>query len=231
MVTNLCVLLAVAGFASARYQDVLWSTMNCDPNGDDVKVVRGKVTDAICCGEEHNKCQYLDRAGCDAQDTCKWQGRKTKYDPNLKRKVVVSGAKCALNRDRKNNVCCKDPNVNKLENCVDIMSMKCPKAWQVPGDCCPAPYNKYAGMLSTDPARGDLICCNAPCTAIESAWRGQEGNLTTGAPAVAGKAHCKADGTGTVMPLEVRENCTPGKRGYMQQLLGRLTAKLTGLGL
>merc|ERR1719369_670060 len=35
---------------------------------------------------------------------------------------------------------------------------------------------------------------------------------------VPGKAHCRADGD--AMPKAVRENCAPGKRGYMQQMLG-----------
>merc|ERR1719470_385724 len=136
--------------------------------------------------------------------------------------------KCVLNRDRKNNVCCKDPAVDKLDNCVDMMAGRCPAAWQVPRDCCPAPDDKYAYMLTTDPARGDLVCCNAPCTAIENAWRGHEGNLTAGISPVPGKAHCRADGA--VMPQAVQQNCAPGRKSYMQQMLGGLGGA-GGMGL
>merc|ERR1719470_260177 len=136
--------------------------------------------------------------------------------------------KCVLNRDRKNNVCCKDPAVDKLDNCVDMMAGRCPAAWQVPRDCCPAPDDKYAYMLTTDPARGDLVCCNAPCTAIENAWRGHEGNLTAGISPVPGKAHCRADGA--VMPQAVEQNCAPGRKSYMQQMLGGLGGA-GGMGL
>merc|ERR1719315_862258 len=42
--------------------------------------------------------------------------------------------------------------------------------------------------------------------------------MSAGIAPVPGKAHCKADGA--VMPQAVKENCAPGKRGYMQQMLG-----------
>merc|ERR1712212_1067840 len=127
-----------------------------------------------------------------------------------------------------NNVCCKNPELEKLDNCVDMMAGRCPSAWQVPRDCCPAPNDKYAFMLSTDPSRSDLICCNAPCTAIEQAWRGEEGNMTAGVAPVPGKSHCTADGA--QMPAAVRENCAPAKRSLLASLLGGGGGGLGGLG-
>jgi len=73
-------------------------------------------------------------------------------------------------------------------------------------------------MLLTDHTRTDLVCCNAPCTAIEQAWRGVEGNATVGVSPVPGKAHCKADGA--QMPAAVRENCAPAKRSLLASLMG-----------
>merc|ERR1712042_150910 len=125
---------------------------------------------------------------------------------------------CKANRDKANNVCCKNPDLDKVENCVDLMSGRCPKAWQVPRDCCPAPNDKYAYMLTCDSKRSDLICCNAPCTAIEQAWRGSEGNLTAGIHPVPGRSRCTADGS--QMPTAVKENCAPGKRSFLSGLMG-----------
>merc|ERR1712142_1216806 len=79
---------------------------------------------------------------------------------------------CKANRDKANNVCCKNPDLDKVDNCVDLMSGRCPKAWQVPRDCCPAPNDKYAYMLTCDSKRSDLICCNAPCTSMLSQLMG-----------------------------------------------------------
>merc|ERR1719233_845080 len=97
---------------------VLWSSKNCNPNAD---------------------------------DTCKW------HDPsrNIKCRTAYSRLlpeclehpSCKLNRDSRNNVCCKNPELEKLDNCVDMMAGRCPSAWQVPRDCCPAPNDKYAFML------------------------------------------------------------------------------------
>merc|ERR1712042_224486 len=125
---------------------------------------------------------------------------------------------CKANRDKANNVCCKNPDLDKVENCVDLMSGRCPKAWQVPRDCCPTPNDKYAYMLTCDSKRSDLICCNAPCTAIEQAWRGSEGNLTAGIHPVPGRSQCTADGS--QMPTAVKENCAPGKRSFLSGLMG-----------
>merc|ERR1712179_863100 len=218
-----CLLLALIGSLEA----VLWSSKNCNPNGDDRNVVRGKVTDAICCGsthmaEAHSKCNVMDKNSCNAEDTCKW------HDPsrNIKCRTAYSRLlpecqerpSCKLNRDSRNNVCCKNPELEKLDNCVDMMAGRCPSAWQVPRDCCPAPNDKYAFMLTTDPSRSDLVCCNAPCTAIEQAWRGEEGNVTAGVAPVPGKTQCRADGV--QMPAAVKENCAPAKRSFLADLLG-----------
>merc|ERR1719435_146150 len=172
--------------------------------------------------EAHSKCNALDKNSCHAEDTCKW------HDPsrNIKCRTAYSRLlpeclkhpSCKLNRDSRNNVCCKNPELEKLDNCVNMMAGRCPSAWQVPRDCCPAPNDKYAFMLSTDPSRSDLICCNAPCTAIEQAWRGEEGNATAGVAPVPGKSHCTADGA--QMPTAVKENCAPAKRSMLASLLG-----------
>ena len=59
---------------------------------------------------------------------------------------------------------------------MNLLDGKCPKAWQIPKECCPAPYNKYSAsnppILATDSP--DLACCNAPCTAIELVFKGNE---------------------------------------------------------
>merc|ERR1711970_198985 len=231
-----CFFLALIGSLEA----VLWSSKNCNPNGDDRNVVKGKVTDAICCGsthmaEAHSKCNVMDKNSCNAEDTCKW------HDPsrNIKCRTAYSRLlpecqerpSCKLNRDSRNNVCCKNPELEKLDNCVDMMAGRCPSAWQVPRDCCPAPNDKYAFMLTTDPSRSDLVCCNAPCTAIEQAWRGEEGNVTAGVAPVPGKTQCRADGV--QMPAAVKENCAPAKRSLLAGLLGGgggLGGGLGGLG-
>ena len=115
-------------------------------------------------------------------------------------------------------MCCKNPDLEKVDNCVNLMAGRCPSAWQVPRDCCPAPNDKYAHMLTTDHTRTDLVCCNAPCTAIEQAWRGVEGNATVGVSPVPGKAHCKANGD--QMPAAVKVNCAPGAKSLLASLMG-----------
>ena len=216
-------LLCLSGSLNA----VLWSSKNCNPNGDDRAVVRGKVTDAICCGTTHmtmahSKCNDRDKNSCDAEDTCKWHdpGRNIKCRTAYNRLLpeCLERPSCKLNRDSRNNVCCKNPDLVKVDNCVNLMAGRCPSAWQVPRDCCPAPYDKYAHMLTTDHTRTDLVCCNAPCTAIEQAWRGVEGNATVGVSPVPGKAHCKADGD--QMPAAVKTNCAPGARSLLASLMG-----------
>ena len=107
---------------------------------------------------------------------------------------------CKPNRDYANNVCCRPEDVST--NCLHLLAGECPPGWRVARECCPAPYDKwvspcvlskessmiltnvvlialpsvsiprYADRLDTgDP---DLVCCNAPCTAIELAWAGNE---------------------------------------------------------
>merc|ERR1711875_171407 len=224
METNICMLMLALTCLSGSLEAVLWNKKNCNPNGDDVTVVRGRVTDAICCGEEYTKarCYGHSKNSCNAKDECRWHDPKA---TNIKCKLFgvllpecrKSGS-CKANRDKANNVCCKNPDLDKLDNCVDLMSGRCPKAWQVPRDCCPAPNDKYANMLTCDSKRSDLICCNAPCTAIEQAWRGSEGNLTAGIHPVPGRSQCTADGS--QMPMAVKENCAPGKRSFLSGLMG-----------
>merc|ERR1719158_2110201 len=224
MESNICMLLLALTCLSGSLEAVLWNKKNCNPNGDDVTVVRGRVTDAICCGEEYNKahCYGLSKNSCNAKD--EWRGHDPKAT-NIKCKLFGAllpecrkPGSCKANRDKANNVCCKNPDLDKVDNCVDLMSGRCPKAWQVPRDCCPAPNDKYAYMLTCDSKRSDLICCNAPCTAIEQAWRGSEGNLTAGIHPVPGRSQCTADGS--QMPTAVKENCAPGQRSFLSGLMG-----------
>merc|ERR1711875_161148 len=224
METNICMLMLALTCLSGSLEAVLWNKKNCNPNGDDVTVVRGRVTDAICCGEEYTKahCYGHSKNSCNAKDECRWHDPKA---TNIKCKLFGAlltecrkPGSCKANRDKANNVCCKNPDLDKLDNCVDLMSGRCPKAWQVPRDCCPAPNDKYANMLTCDSKRSDLICCNAPCTAIEQAWRGSEGNLTAGIHPVPGRSQCTADGS--QMPTAVKENCAPGKRSFLSGLMG-----------
>ena len=183
-------------------QAVLWSSQNCNTLGG-ASVVRGTVTDAICCNStaDNDKCKAISsnnnhhlqhqQQQCEAEDTCNWIyfGVESRY-------------RCVLNRDRKNNVCCQAADIK--QNCVDMMAGRCPKAWQIPSDCCPDPYNKYADVLLTSASRSDLVCCNAPCRAIEQAWNG---NQSAG---ISGKSQCTA---------MLSENCAPAKRGYMQDMM------------
>merc|ERR1711942_146024 len=235
METNICMLLLALTCLSGSLEAVLWNKKNCNPNGDDVTVGRGRATDAICCGEEYTKahCYGHSKNSCNAKDECRWNDPKA---TNIKCKLFGvllpecrKPGSCKANRDKANNVCCKNPDLDKLDNCVDLMSGRCPKAWQVPRDCCPAPNDKYANMLTCDSKRSDLICCNAPCTAIEQAWRGSEGNLTAGFHPVPGKSQCTADGS--QMPTAVRENCAPGKRSFLSGLMGGGAGGFGGGGL
>merc|ERR1712142_651797 len=70
MESNICMLLLALTCLSGSLEAVLWNKKNCNPNGDDVTVVRGRVTDAICCGEEYNKahCYGLSKNSCNAKD-------------------------------------------------------------------------------------------------------------------------------------------------------------------
>jgi len=203
--SSLCLLPFFISWVSGLNEasGVLWSLKNCNVNGGK-GVVYGRVTDAICCNSTSgsgNKCyQMYNRNDCDAEDTCRWV--KSKNHP---------AGSCTINRDKKNNVCCQESDVK--QNCVDMMAGKCPDAWQVPRDCCPAPYDKYAGVLRTDDRRSDLVCCNAPCQAIEKAWRGVEGNFSAGVRPVAPKSQCTA---------ELSPNCAPAKRSYMGGMLSQL---------
>ena len=190
--------------------DVLWSASNCNLNGGTGSggAVQGTVTDAICCDYLVDKCKVIsDYAQCNADDTCKWESSRSNWQ----------AARCVLNRDRKNNVCCQEANIK--QNCVDMMKGICPSRWQVNRECCPAPYNKYADILSAD--QPHLVCCNAPCEAIEKAFNGQEANYTQGTPAVAGKTHCSAT---------MSDNCGPQARSYMGQMMGS-HGGLGGMGL
>jgi len=199
---SLFLVLLYDGVYGAGKKDVLWNRKNCNMIGGK-NVVRGIVTDAVCCnatssvigGVAHPKCLSLDRYSCSDEDACYWRH-----------------GRCLLNRDKKNNVCCEESNI--MGNCVDVMAAKCPKDWQVPGDCCPAPYNKYAGVLSAAPGK---VCCNAPCAALELAWRGKEGNATRGIPPVAPRTHCRAD---VIFAETSGKKCSPGARSYFHSVAG-----------
>ena len=159
---------------------VLWNEDNCNLQGVNDDVVYGTPTDAICCNNIFtdifqnsttnsvnslhpvwNECSKLDSADkCDMNDRCLW---------------VSNGAEgvCRENRDAVNNVCCRPGEI--MENCQALLNGKCPSGWAVPTECCPPPYDKYAGRLDTESE--DTVCCNAPCTAIELAFNG---NATQG---------------------------------------------------
>jgi len=196
----------------AGKKDVLWNRKNCNLSGGR-NVVRGVVTDAVCCnatssygGVAHPKCLGLDRYSCADEDTCYWRH-----------------GRCLLNRDKKNNVCCEESNI--MGNCVDVMAAKCPKEWQVPSDCCPAPYDKYATVLSAAPGK---VCCNAPCAAIELAWRGKQGNATEGIPPVAPKTHCRAD---VIFAESSGKKCSPAAKSYFNSMAGMGGMDINSLSL
>ena len=153
------------------------------------------MTDAICCnGTSADNGQHYcgnrqDKTTCNAEDTCQWN--------------ILKG--CVINRDTHNNVCCQRTDIKS--NCVDMMNRRCPTPWQVPAECCPAPHNKYSvpiEVLTTD--SDDLVCCNAPCLAIELAWKGDPEK------GIAGKSQCSAT---------ISENCAPAKRGYMEDMINQ----------
>jgi len=183
--------------ALGHTNSVLWTATNCNVDGAGGAVI-GTVTDAICCNNSGtDKCADItSKDECIQQDTCHW---KEDYEKESNPDGHLDG-NCKINRDKLNNVCCQETNVK--QNCIDLMNGVCPEAWRIPRECCPDPYDKYKDVLATnDP---DLACCNAPCTAIEEVFHGNESKNITA------NTTCSA----TMSP-----NCAPGKRGYMEDLI------------
>lgn len=190
---------------------VLWNEDNCNLQGVNDDVVYGTPTDAICCNNIFtdifqnsttnssnslhpvwNECSKLDSADkCDMNDRCLW---------------VSNGAEgvCRENRDAVNNVCCRPGEI--MENCQALLNGKCPSGWAVPTECCPPPYDKYAGRLDTESE--DTVCCNAPCTAIELAFNG---NVTQG---IVANTSCRIT-TLSAKYQELSKNCAPGARSAL----------------
>lgn len=84
---------------------------------------------------------------------------------------------------------------------MKVLNGECPQSWRIPSQCCPYPYTKYVNILET--GSDDLVCCNAPCSAIEQAWAG---NSSAG---IAGDPSCTAD---------LSPNCAPQQRSSLSSL-------------
>ena len=188
---------------------VLWQSSNCNMNGGP-GVVQGTVTDAVCCNQDQSpvKCSdNTDMTSCNLHDTCHW-------------KENSEGAfHCDLNRDSENNVCCQSTDTKRISNCGSIMAGNCPPDWEVATACCPEPYDKYAGILST--SHHTKICCNAPCQAIEKAYQG--GYIDEFNQTVEGIPSCNAQALNAT-------NCGPGQRSYMSSLMAMSGSGLGGYG-
>ena len=198
--------LLLSLLSTARGQ-IVWAEDNCNTENTNSRVVWGEPTDAICCNatktdngipigvdalmcaskEDESLCENIEdmevdeclEKMCEKEDKCIWrEGR------------------CKPNRDMENNVCCPPGEIKR--NCQHILRGQCPPDWRIPGQCCPPPYDKYRKRLET--GEEDTVCCNAPCTAIELAWAGNE---TRG---IEPNDQCKAD---------LSPNCGPAKRSAL----------------
>jgi len=135
--------MSVVGNVSA---DFLWTSSNC-PAGV------GNVMDALCCGEDTFCRKKVSQSSCtsdvdDAALYCQWEE-----------------GKCQPVEDRKSNVCCRGQETN---SCAQLFAGKCPAEFEVKKECCQGDaYTKFAFLETSDPE--NLICCNAPCKAMEAA--------------------------------------------------------------
>jgi len=135
-------ILMLVPLASA---DFLWTETNCP-------ATLGNITDSLCCGETFCG-SFHSESDChsgrdDAALYCVWKGDK-----------------CSAVADRKSNVCCRGEGMN---SCASILDGKCPEAFQVKKECCDdAEFNKFGFLKTADD--DELVCCNAPCTAMERA--------------------------------------------------------------
>jgi len=192
---------------SASRGQIVWAEDNCNTENTDLRVVWGEPTDAICCNatktdkgtpigidalmcaskEDETLCENIEDMEveecmvkmCEKEDKCIWRD-----------------GRCKPNRDIENNVCCPPGEV--IRNCQHILRGQCPPDWRIPGQCCPPPYDKYRRRLET--GEENTVCCNAPCTAIELAWAGNE---TRG---IEPNEQCNAD---------LSPNCGPAKRSAL----------------
>ena len=203
--TYLCILLSLLSTAQGQ---IVWAEDNCNTENADHRVVYGEPTDAICCNAtrpegvdtlmcadkmDESLCENIEEEMeleeclvkmCEKEDKCIWRdGRDGK-------------GRCTPNRDLENNVCCPPEHV--IKNCQHILRGQCPPDWRIPGQCCPPPYDKYRKRLET--GAEDTVCCNAPCKAIELAWKG---NATRG---IEPNETCTAD---------LSTNCGAGKRSAL----------------
>jgi len=138
---------AVLGLmASTASADFLWTPSNCPA---DV----GNVTDSLCCGPETFCRKLVTEAACgsdtdDAALYCEWKS-----------------GQCQPVADRESNVCCRDQEMN---SCAKIFNGECPDEFEVEKGCCQGDaYTKFAFLKTSDPE--NLVCCNAPCAAMEAA--------------------------------------------------------------
>merc|ERR1711973_373131 len=136
-------LISVVGNVSA---DFLWTSSNF-PAGV------GNVMDALCCGEDTFCRKKVSQSSCtsdvdDAALYCQWEE-----------------GKCQPVEDRKSNVCCRGQETN---SCAQLFAGKGPAEFEVKKKCCQGDaYTKFAFLETSDPE--NLICCNAPCKAMEAA--------------------------------------------------------------
>ena len=200
-------LLILLSLLSAARGQIVWAGDNCNTENTDPRVVWGEPTDAICCNatktekgipigvdalmcaskEDEALCENIEDMEvedclvkmCEKEDKCIWRD-----------------GRCKPNRDRENNVCCPPGEV--IRNCQHILRGQCPPDWRIPVQCCPPPYDKYRKRLET--GEENTVCCNAPCTAIELAWAGNE---TRG---IEPNEQCNAD---------LSPNCGPAKRSAL----------------
>jgi len=127
--------------------DFLWTPNNCPANV-------GNVTDKLCCGADTFCRKLVTEVACnsdtdDAALYCEWED-----------------GQCQPVADRESNVCCRDQEIN---SCAKIFKGECPEQFEVERGCCQgdAAFTKFAFLKTSDPDH--LVCCNAPCAAMEAA--------------------------------------------------------------
>jgi len=127
--------------------DFLWTSNNCPANV-------GNVTDKLCCGADTFCRKLVTEVACnsdtdDAALYCEWED-----------------GQCQPVADRESNVCCRDQEIN---SCAKIFKGECPEQFEVERGCCQgdAAFTKFAFLKTSDPDH--LVCCNAPCAAMEAA--------------------------------------------------------------
>jgi len=146
---RLVLVMAAAGLMAsptAVSADFLWTASNCPASV-------GNVTDTLCCGSETFCRKLVTEAACgsdtdDAALYCEWEA-----------------GQCQPVADRESNVCCRDQEMN---SCAKIFNGECPDQFEVEKGCCQGDaFTKFAFLKTSDP--DNLVCCNAPCAAMEKA--------------------------------------------------------------